>query len=48
MKKPVERGILTNRKQIAFLKNHTFFKKEILGDRTIYHTRLNNILGGST
>ncbi|WP_325064677.1 DUF226 domain-containing protein [Borreliella bavariensis] len=45
MKKPIERGIPINRKQIP-LKNHTFFKKEIVGDRTIYHTRLNNILRG--
>ncbi|ABH02454.1 hypothetical protein BAPKO_5502 (plasmid) [Borreliella afzelii PKo] len=45
MKKPVERGIPTIRKQIP-LKNNTFFKKEIVGDRTMYHTRLNNILRG--
>lgn len=45
MKKPVERDIPTIRKQIP-LKNNTFFKKEIAGDRTMYHTRLNNILRG--
>lgn len=46
MKKPVERGIPTIRKQISFKNNTFFFKKEIVGDRTMYHTRLNNILRG--
>lgn len=36
---------VTDRKQIAF-ENYFFFKKEIIGDETIYHARLMNILKG--
>ncbi|WP_325064225.1 DUF226 domain-containing protein [Borreliella bavariensis] len=35
----------TTTKQIPF-ENHSFFKKEIVGDKTMYHTRLMNVYKG--
>ncbi|WP_233709449.1 hypothetical protein [Borreliella bavariensis] len=45
VKKPnsSEKVDVTDKKQIAF-ENYSFFKKEIVGDKTIYHSRLMNIL----
>ncbi|WP_434246532.1 DUF226 domain-containing protein [Borreliella burgdorferi] len=41
--RPIKRLAVFTNKQIAF-KDHAFFKKEIIGDKTMYHTRLMNVL----
>ncbi|WP_418456520.1 hypothetical protein [Borreliella lusitaniae] len=42
VKKTVKRVVIADKKQITF-ENHIFFKKEVVGDKIIYHTRLMNI-----
>ncbi|MCD2413482.1 DUF226 domain-containing protein (plasmid) [Borreliella burgdorferi] len=40
-----EKAVETAKQQIPF-HNHSFFKKEIIGDKTNYHTRLMNVYKG--